>query len=380
MSTALPVREPYTEPIYSSLSFELFSIALSQKTGKSYDQLLTETILEPLGLKNTGASPGNDEKAVIPPLDKATQGWGTDYGFAAPGGGLYSSLGDLATLASRILDETVFQDPESTRQWLKPQSMTSGINELVGRPWEIQRTNNLVPENSHTIDIYAKSGGASGYVSQMSLVDEYGIGFVVLTAGPQDSPTASVLNDAVISSLIPAIDQETRKQAHIYTGNFSSGSLQKSMSNNGKTSAPVSLGLSIDNGTGLKIDPLVRNGSNILAGFGKLWNSLLPMIGILNSDFRLYPTGIENPVDGEKNVVLEDWRINFDIIPADNAAMSDLPGQGKLSNICTSWQSESWIYYGGEALDRIVFKVDRGAGKMIGVDIPFLRSGILEKA
>lgn len=84
MSSALPVREPYTEPVYSSLSFELFALALTQKTGKSYGQLLNETILEPLGLRNTGPSPGNDEKAVIPPLDENSLGWGSDYGFAAP--------------------------------------------------------------------------------------------------------------------------------------------------------------------------------------------------------------------------------------------------------------------------------------------------------
>lgn len=258
--------------------------------------------------------------------------------------------------------------------------MTSGLNGLVGRPWEIQRTNNLVPENPHTVDIYAKGGGASGYVSQMSLVDEYGIGFVVLTAGPRDSSPAPILNEAVIASLVPAIDKEARKQAQIYAGDFSVGSFQNSTNMKRKGNIPVSLSLSIDEGTGLKINSLTRNGSDILDGLGKIWDSLLPMIGILNPDFRLYPTGIEKPVEGEDNVVLEDWRINFDTIPADNAAMSDLPGQGKLSNVCASWQTEAWIYYGGEALDRVVFKVDRGAGKVIGVDIPFLRSGSLAKA
>lgn len=104
------------------------------------------------------------------------------------------------------------------------------------------------------------------------------------------------------------------------------------------------------------------------------------VVGILNTDFRLYPTGIENTVEGEESVVLEDWRINFDVIPSDNAAMSDLPGQGMLSKLCTSWQTVDWLYYGGESLDRIVFKVDRTAGRVISVDIPFLRSGALNKA
>lgn len=255
--------------------------------------------------------------------------------------------------------------------------MTSGINGLVGRPWEIQRTDNLIPQNPHTVDIYAKGGGANGYVSQISLVDEYGVGFVVLTAGPRESAVAWILNEAVITSLIPAIDSEARSQAEIYTGNFSLALSRNLTTSESEDVEPVELVLSMDEGTGLKIDTLARNGSDILKGIGKLWDEMLPMIGILNPEFRIYPTGIENPVEGDGNVVLEDWRINLDTIPSDNSAMSDLPGQGKLSNVCASWQTEAWIYYGGEALDRIVFKVDRDARKVIGVDIPFLRTGIL---
>ena len=284
------------------------------------------------------------------------------------GGGLYSSLRDLATLAARTLDFSILHSPDKVRQWLKPQSMTSSVLNTVGRPWEIQRADNLVPENPHTVDIYAKSGGAMGYVSQISLVDQYGVGFVVLTAGPAEVPVESILNDAVISSLIPAIDQETRQQAQMYTGNFT-----RPQNND----APVALSLSADKGgTGLKIDSLTRNGSDILSGIEKLWDTMIPQTGILNSDFRIYPMGVEK--SGTGDVVLEDWRISFDIVPPDNAAASDLPGQGSLSSkLCSSWQTSSWLYYGGEALDRIVFSVDRKAGKVVGVEIPVLRSGVL---
>lgn len=289
------------------------------------------------------------------------------------GGGLYSSLRDLATLAARTLDFTILPDQDKSHEWLKPQSMTSSVFNTIGRPWEIQRADDLVPENPHTVDIYAKSGGAMGYVSQLSLVDQYGVGFVVLTAGPQEVPVESILNDAVISSLIPAIDKEARQQAQKYTGNFTSAQTQAA------DDAPVKLSLSADNGgTGLKINSLTRNGSDILSGIEKLWDTMIPQTGILNPDFRIYPTGIENSTG---DVVQEDWRISFDIVPPDNAAASDLPGQGSLSSkLCSSWQTSSWLYYGGEALDRIVFSVDRKAGKVVGVDIPVLRSGVLVHA
>lgn len=293
---------------------------------------------------------------------------------------MYSSLRDLSTLTARILDHSILPSPEMTSQWLKPQSMTSSINNLVGRPWEIQRTENLIPDNPHTVDIYAKSGGAMGYVSQLSLVDQYGVGFVVLTAGPREDATASILNEALIASMMPAIDEATRQQAQIYTGNFSIPLLSIAGDDQKSSNSSVKLSLSIDHATGVKIDSLTRSGSDILAGIQKLWDYMIPQTGILNSDFRIYPTGIDNSVEGEDNVFLEDWRINFDIVPSNNAVMSDLPGQGKLSSkVCSSWQTAAWLYYGGEALDRVVFKVNRTAGQVIGVDIPFLRSGILGK-
>lgn len=83
MNTALPVQQPYSQPVYSSLSFNLFALGLSKRENKTYEQLLNEVVTGPLGLKNTGVSPGPDKNAVIPPLDQM-QGWGTEYGLHAP--------------------------------------------------------------------------------------------------------------------------------------------------------------------------------------------------------------------------------------------------------------------------------------------------------
>lgn len=85
MQSALPIREPYDQPVYSTVAFSLLALALSgNENGKTYEQLLNEVVITPLGLSNTGVSPGNTEKAVIPPLSEDKQGWGADYGFIAP--------------------------------------------------------------------------------------------------------------------------------------------------------------------------------------------------------------------------------------------------------------------------------------------------------
>lgn len=84
LKSALPVAPVYSQPAYSSLSFNLIALALSKKTGKTYDEMIDEVISKPLGLQNTGVSPGDTKKAVVPPVDAMSQGWGGDYGLNAP--------------------------------------------------------------------------------------------------------------------------------------------------------------------------------------------------------------------------------------------------------------------------------------------------------
>lgn len=84
MTTTLPVQKPYSQPVYSSLAFTFIAMALSRKTNTTYEALLDKMIVDPLGLSNTGVSPGDTNQAVIPPLDPTQQGWGADYGFSAP--------------------------------------------------------------------------------------------------------------------------------------------------------------------------------------------------------------------------------------------------------------------------------------------------------
>lgn len=75
------VSPPNARPSYSSFSFTLLALCLEAHLGMNYSQLLEDTILGPLNLRNSGASPGDTERAAIPP---GFSGWGTDYGLNAP--------------------------------------------------------------------------------------------------------------------------------------------------------------------------------------------------------------------------------------------------------------------------------------------------------
>ncbi|KAF3903283.1 hypothetical protein ABW20_dc0109767 [Dactylellina cionopaga] len=263
---AHPVSPVGERAVYSNIAFTLLSFALTNATGKSYTELLDELVVQPLGLKNTGASPGNDSRAVIPPIEN---GWGSDYAFTAPAGGLYSSLGDLSVLALSILDKTLLP-PATIRKWLKPTSSTPNLGYTIGLPWEIYRATNLTPAHPHTVDIYAKDGGAFGYVSRIGIIDQYGVAFVVLTAG--DTEALYPLAEATVSTLIPAVEEAARSEAGKYTGFYVSED-KGGYGGNSTTVAPVAANFTIDDGPGLKLESLSRNGSDILEAISAIWAS-----------------------------------------------------------------------------------------------------------
>ncbi|KAL4967988.1 serine hydrolase domain-containing protein [Aspergillus stella-maris] len=395
-----------SRPVYSQLSFTLFTLCLEAYSGKNYSQILEETIYRPLNLVNSGVSPGNTERAVIPP---GVSQWGSDYGFNAPGSGLYSSNNDISKLLSATLNKGILNTSANVRHWLKPRSTTSSLNTLVGRPWEILRTTDLLPpKHAHTIDIYGKSGGAMGYMAQIAAIDQYGVGLAVLTAGPVDS--ASILYRAVLSTFLPAIEEETRAQSRRYAGTWTSHlnytAISRGETNNGtsKVEETTRLTLTLDNGPGLKLTSLTHGNASIISAIRTIWAAeFLPLgFGVLpDEDFRIYPTEIETPVPGsevpvilaqsprytydsnsnnsnEENIKLirQEWRVNLDIAPIDSST-SDLPGQDKATQYCGSWQMVDWMTYGGIGLDKVVFVLVQGRRDVLGVEVPALRGGML---
>lgn len=76
-----PVFAPNLTPAYANLPFTLLAFAVETNTGKNFSQLLHKEILQPLGMMNTGISPGDSSRAVIPPGNGS---WGSDFGINAP--------------------------------------------------------------------------------------------------------------------------------------------------------------------------------------------------------------------------------------------------------------------------------------------------------
>lgn len=235
----------------------------------------------------------------------------------------------------------------------------------MGTPWEIFRTETLTPEHPHVVDVYAKSGGAYGYRAQMSALDEYGLGIIVLTAG--DSTALTPLYDAVLGTIVPAVDKAAREQAAKYTGTFTADS----------GGVPVVAEIEQDEDS-LLLASLTRNGSDIVAGILEIFNQGLgTVVGLTVSEPRLFPAEVEERTttqDG-REVIREDWRMRWG--DAQQATGGELPGKGATRGDCLLWTVTDWLHYGREPLDRFVFVRDAGTGEVLGLEAPFLRAGLL---
>lgn len=345
------MSSPNLRPEYSSLSFTLISYALQAATGKNYSTLLNDQITQALNLSNTLPSPGSDAQAVIPAGDSS---WGSDYGDNVPGGGLVSSSDDLSTFLHRLLNHSLLP-PGEVEKWLKPTSTTTNPNTLVGLPWEILRTANLTPKYPHTIDLYTKGGAAVGYAAQIGIVDQYGLGFIVLTAGAKGVEAQVPLFESMAAVFVQAVEEESRAQAaKNYIGTYSEDRLrslnrhQMRAARNGGGESSITI--KIDDGPGLVLANLTRNGMDMLEGIRTLWDAQMVSQGTLSNVFRMFPTDVSKEVE---YTVEEDWRINYD--PAFEGAQAELPNQSTMRDMCISWQTGGALFYGGEPVDRFVF-------------------------
>ena len=130
----------------------------------------------------------------------------------------------------------------------------------------------------------------------------------------------------------------------------------------------------------MKLTAMNWNGTDILHAFKEIWTvtlgQVLPSLRP-TGNWRIFPAQISrtSQING-KEVILEDWRIwpDFELVNE-----SDLPGKGISATDCMSWSLSDWIYYGSEPTDRVVLVREAATDEVIGLDIPFLRTGVMDK-
>lgn len=340
LKESLPTFPLHSKPAYSNIAFSLLASVVTNVTGLSYESAIEKYIVQPLDLNRTSFSALTEANMVIPPLESANGTWEMDFATYNAAGGAYSTTHDLSILVRALISPTPKILPQQAIDaWLKPLAFGTRIGEAVGFPWEITRTNQL--SHRGVVDIYAKDGGIPGYTSRFALLPAFGVGFVVLNGG-DGYTTVPALAEAVLAAAFPAVEAAGTREAVQagYVGRFSAGK------NNWMEV--------VMDGDGLRLVALWSNGVDF-------YSRAIEIGGVLSSSWRLYPTGISNGED-------EDWRVVIDEVAG---PLSELPSMGVFAGACHSWQTVDAVTYGGESVDKIVFK--KKGGKVVAVELSAFR-------
>lgn len=173
---------PGTKYIHSDFGIALLGNAMSKISGLSYENLLTQELLEPLGMKNTRLTfPQNAELLIVPGHNrkgKQVAPWNFDA--MAPAAGLKTSVNDLLTFVGANLNppskkfENAFAEVQQNKVDLlfgKGGRVTS-----MGYGWY---TSTLSQESN--LPVVWTNGGTGGFRSFIGFIKDTNTAVVILS-------------------------------------------------------------------------------------------------------------------------------------------------------------------------------------------------------
>ncbi|KAH7024479.1 beta-lactamase/transpeptidase-like protein [Microdochium trichocladiopsis] len=386
-----PVSSTFHGPIYCNEGFQILGRAVEAITGESFNKTFHDAVVAPLGLRRIfWVPPKHDGNAMNVSVEDPFVGYNFNYDLGSynPTGGTAMSLGDLSAIGKSILNSTLL--PESTtREWLKPDTLTSSQFSAVGKPWEITRME--VPIDMHAaadanaatrlVDLYTKNGGIGAYQSYLILSPEHNLGITILTASnltrasDRYALTTATLREMAKSVWVSAAESAARQAAGSnFGGVFSAGADD----DDDDTAAVGRVELALVPGRqGLAVKAFSYNGTDMVALLGRIAGIAgadLHYMGLTGGgevSFRAVwsrqattkerrqekEEASENP--DESDHVLEDF---FAGVP-----------RPVLGRDCDStWGGVDVLNYGNFGLDHFIFTTD-GGGRATKLTLPALR-------
>ncbi|KAF7717343.1 Beta-lactamase domain-containing protein [Penicillium ucsense] len=333
-----PVVATSSTPVYSNAAFQILAYALEAMTGESFERLLHEDIVVPLGLEATSYSKPDMPVGLIPTQD-GEHWWSFDLGDEGPAGGIYSSTRDMTALGQAILNGSLL--PASiTRRWMKPHTHTSTLDGSVGAPWEI-----ITLDNGRPIDIYSKAGDIGAYSSMIALSPDYDVGFTIFFAGTDGHAKVALAADLISAKLFPGLEAAAKDQAASrFGGDYASAEGVNS-----------TISITTDDGPGLRIASWVNNGTDMIQSLMTMGNAHDPS----TFSVRLYPTGLDSPGQIAFRAVLP--------------ARLSTAGNGPFTSECLTWVTMDAQVYGGIGIDEFVFNFNE-AGSVTSITPRVLRA------
>ncbi|GAC1394881.1 MAG: serine hydrolase domain-containing protein [Chloroflexota bacterium] len=205
--------QPGTRYAYCSLSFYLLGEVISRLSGEPYPDYLRRRIFTPLGMVDTGFSPAHAAHRAMPVLHMGGGTTASDEEALAlftalvhPGGGLWSTAGDLVTFGQAcltdLLDGTGRLLAPATMAWMAREHTTSLLNASTGQPahyglgWGMGGLDGLRPGSARVFE----HGGQSG--TRLWIDPDWNLIVVFLTnEWDADSHTSFVAVDTAYAAL-----------------------------------------------------------------------------------------------------------------------------------------------------------------------------------
>lgn len=216
---------PWTTPAYSDFGLMLLGLAISNSTGKSYQQMYQGSIFGPLNMSSSYISApraGSEfDRSVIVGPDLVEGGFDVPGPLISmPSGGVLTTVNDLAKLGIGLLNHSLLS-PLVTRQWMKPHGHTASLSYSLGAPWEIVRF--VHPDTGKVTDIYSKLGDSGNYGGLLAVIPDYNAGFSFLNAATianRGSVALKVIS-RIAESLVPALEaQALAESKKNYVGEY----------------------------------------------------------------------------------------------------------------------------------------------------------------
>jgi len=162
--------EPGTDFHYSSFDVNLLSVVLQEAGGASFQDLMLERVLRPLGLKSPlPDSPHPDRAAFYHVQEGQAQQWReVDLSMKLASGGFMATPSDLAQLGVAWLDDD-FITSKTRQQFWTPQTLSDGsVNEQnYALNWRVSEATENIPFT------YMHHGGVSkGSMAWLAVIPE----------------------------------------------------------------------------------------------------------------------------------------------------------------------------------------------------------------
>jgi len=202
---------PGTEYRYSNIGFGILGYALQRAAGRSFMQMIDERIFTPLGMHSSTFIVGPDlaprlavgfanrpdgtVDADFPALEHAGRG------YKVPNGGVYSTVGDLATFAAAVMGRTDHEvlETASRAEMMRRQTPTDGPGYGLGLS-----INEVSLADGSSVTFIGHGGSVAGYNAYLAFEPESGTGVVLLRNYNRGRTNLGRAGNALLTALADA--------------------------------------------------------------------------------------------------------------------------------------------------------------------------------